>query len=98
MFVYVDDIRNPKNNNLYIIRHYQDCIDLLTTDKIDFISLDHDLGEEKTGYDIVKFIVKEGIKIPHINIHSANPVGRDNMKQLIERYFPKTLITFDTKI
>lgn len=93
MFLYLDDIRNPKTNNFYVVRNYQDCIDFLKVNKVYCLSLDHDLGEEKTGYDVAKFIVQEGIEIENINIHSANPVGRDNIKQLIEHYFPNTKVT-----
>jgi hypothetical protein len=66
---------------------------MIKNNQIDLLSLDHDLGDEKTGYDVAKFIVCEGIKIPHINIHSANPVGKENIRQLINRYFPSTKIT-----
>lgn len=98
MFLYLDDIRNPKLNSLYIVRNYEDCIDYLKNNTVYFLSLDHDLGEEKTGYDVAKFLVQEGIEIEHINIHSANPVGRDNIIQLIQRYFPNTKITCQIKI
>lgn len=95
MFLYLDDLRNPKNNSFHVARNYQDCIDIIQFNTIEYLSLDHDLGEDKTGYDVAKFIVQKGIEIPVINIHSANPVGRDNIKQLINRYFPKTEVTFE---
>lgn len=95
MFLYVDDIRNPISNSWNVARSYREAITLITNNEIKFLSLDHDLGEKKTGYDIAKFIVEHGIKIRQINIHSANPVGRDNIKQLIKHYFPDTIITFD---
>lgn len=96
--LYLDDLRTPKSGNLYIVRSYQECIDFLQLNKVCFLSLDHDLGEGKTGYDVAKFLVQEGIEIEHINIHSANPVGRDNIVQLIQHYFPSTRITFETKL
>ena len=95
MYLYLDDIRQPKHNNFYIVRNYEDCIHILKNNTVYFLSLDHDLGEEKTGYDIAKFIVENEINIRQINIHSANPVGRDNIKQLIKHYFPDTIVTFD---
>ena len=97
MYLYLDDIREPKYHNMCVVRNYEDCINVIANNHIDFLSLDHDLGEEKTGYDVAKYLVQEGIEIEHINIHSANPVGRDNITQLIQRYFPKTRITFKTK-
>ena len=43
----------------------------------DAICLDHDLGEEKSGYDIAKYIVDrcidEGKKLPEFASQSANP-------------------------
>jgi len=42
--------------------------------------------------------VQEGIEIREINIHSANPVGRDNIIQLIKRYFPNTKISCEKRI
>ena len=50
-----------------------------------YISFDHDLGEIKTGYDIAKYLVENEIKA-YYNIHSANPVGRFNIEQLLQHY------------
>ena len=98
MYLYLDDIRQPKHNNFYIVRNYEDCIHILKNNTVYFLSLDHDLGEEKTGYDVAKYLVQEGIEIREINIHSANPVGRDNIIQLIKRYFPNTKISCEKRI
>jgi hypothetical protein len=51
------------------------------------VSFDHDLGEApaKTGYDFAKFLIEhdmDGGTMPRgfkFNVHSANPVGRDNI-------------------
>lgn len=54
--------------------------------KASFVSLDHDLGPQEEcgcGYNVVCFIeeqvVTHNIKPPEYRVHSANPVGRDNM-------------------
>ena len=85
--LYVDDIRNAPEG-WACSRTYQSTISLFETGwfEIDKLSLDHDLGEEKTGYDIAKYIVENNIKINEIFLHTANPVGRDNMYQLLTRY------------
>ena len=48
---------------------------------------------EKTGYDCAKWLCDycwtNGIPIPTWNVHSANPVGRDNIIQLIENFEKK---------
>jgi len=98
MYLYLDDIRQPIHNNFHIVRNYEDCIDILKNNIVYFLSLDHDLGEGKTGYDVAKYLVQEGIEIEQINIHSENPVGRDNIIQLIKRYFPSTKITCEKRI
>ena len=57
----------------------------------DVISLDHDLGCEYTGYDVLKTIerwIAEKIIpvgwVPEIRIHTANPVGRKNMELALD--------------
>ena len=46
--------------------------------------------EEKTGYDAAKWMCDycwtNGLPIPKWNVHSANPVGRDNIKHLMENF------------
>ena len=93
--IYLDDIRNPKSEGWEIIRNFDDFVNLINEFGIpDEISFDHDLGEnEKTGYDCAKWLCEycwtNGIPIPTWNVHSANPVGRDNIVQLIQNYEKK---------
>lgn len=89
--LYVDDIRIPKVwkedvVKVTIARTYDETIELLKNYKYDIIDLDHDLGEEKTGYDVAKFIVEEQINIPTVYVHTANPVGRMNIIDLMKHY------------
>ena len=49
------------------------------------ISFDHDLGEKKTGYDVAKYIVKNQIPCT-FSIHSMNPVGTENIRELMTHY------------
>ena len=48
---------------------------------------------EKTGYDAAKWLCEycwtNGIPIPEWNVHSANPVGRDNIIQLVKNFEKK---------
>lgn len=87
MRVYLDDIRmEPKG----WVRAYtaEEAIDLLKTGKVEALSLDHDLGAAKTGYDVLLWIEEQvytaGFTSPSLTIHSANPVGVQKMKQAIE--------------
>lgn len=62
----------------------------------DYISFDHDLGDigTKTGKDVANWIVErdqelEGKFIPEnfeFNVHSANPVGTENIEGLLKQY------------
>jgi hypothetical protein len=54
-------------------------------------SFDHDLGEENslTGYDIASWIEErthtdDSYDPPRILIHTANPVGRENLRRCAE--------------
>lgn len=73
----------------YIIFQYDSVISFTQTFP-DAICLDHDLGEEESGYDIAKYIVNrcidEGKKLPLFASQSANPVGRENILSLFKNY------------
>lgn len=97
--LYVDDIRFPKvwQNNLdevTVARTYEQALKNLSVHKFDVVDLDHDLAEEKTGYDIVKFMVENKVFAPTVYLHTANPVGRNNMKQLLERYTKSKVLVY----
>ena len=99
--LYVDDIRKPKiirystySYEIIVSRNYDDAINMLNMCRFNAIDLDHDLGEEKTGYDICKYISENNIKLDRVYIHTSNPVGRDNMKQLLERYTDNQIIIY----
>ena len=90
IYIWVDDIRPlnslrvPKNIKEIIgVKSYKQAIKVLenaiAANKWIIIDLDHDLGEDKNGYDIAKWIVASGYKSLSFRIHSMNPVGVENM-------------------
>jgi hypothetical protein len=88
--IWLDDVRPaPKGylhawnyeSAIYLIEHLS-CLE----NGIELISFDHDLGENKSGYDVAKYIVENNIKINRYKVHSANPVGRFNIEQLLDHY------------
>lgn len=90
MKVYLDDIRTMTsgyNTHCYTAKEAIACI---KTGCVTNISLDHDLGDDSagTGYDVAKFIEMAAYnnEIPRIKweLHTANPVGRKNMKACLE--------------
>lgn len=96
MNIFLDDIRIPLSDDWIVVKNYAQFIELfdtITLDDVKLISLDHDLGEtinEKTGYDIAKWLVELSIftkkDLPVIQCHSANPVGANNIVNFINSY------------
>lgn len=94
--LWVDDIRNPPTPVGYdIARTYDEAIMLMTKCDYDVVFLDHDLGDftagkERTGYDVLMWIVEQkqaGQPVPtQYILLTANPIGRDRMAGVIERY------------
>ncbi len=93
--LYLDDIRSPKSDGWTIVRDYDEFVKFIEKNGLpDEISFDHDLGENtKTGYDCAKWLCEycwmNGIPIPPYNVHSANPVGRDNIIGILQSFEKK---------
>ena len=68
----------------------QEAIKFLSSNEYDIIYLDHDLGGkimvesgEETGYEVAKWINDNMENLPPIVIHSLNPVGVQNMLNVL---------------
>lgn len=89
MKVYLDDER-PTPEGWIGVRWPDECIALLETGKVEALSLDHDLGDDRrgTGYDVLLWIEKEtavnGFRPPKISVHSANSSARVKMALAVE--------------
>jgi len=88
MKLFVDDVRKSPDSSWEIARTYKEAIDALKSGMVEVLSLDHDLGEDLTGYDIINWLERkvyhEEIEAPkEILVHSANPVGVNNIKRAI---------------
>ncbi|MCZ8515330.1 cell division protein FtsJ [Paenibacillus filicis] len=87
--VYLDDMR-PCPKGFILARTVESCIELISSKKLDTLSLDHDLGFGKpSGYEVVKFMIANKIYAKKIIIHSANPFGRLRMFNLLVKNKPK---------
>lgn len=99
--IWLDDIRDPKyfisvkeEDIVVWVKTYEEFVEeivkYLGTNKYFIVDLDHDLGEDLSGYDCLKFVVSwclsNNSDLPEIRIHSQNPVGVENMKYLISNY------------
>ena len=95
MKIILDDRRYVPDNTPYnVARNYEDCIYMLRVfRKINYISLDYDLGEAKTGYDVLVYIKENDIKVEHINIHSDHSVGVPKMKEYVWKNLPGVSLT-----
>ena len=90
--LWLDDFRNPTD---YVTGEYdiswaknyaEFCAFINEHGLPDIICFDHDLGEEKSGYDICKYIVENQIPITGYAVHSMNIVGKWNIYQLMDHY------------
>jgi hypothetical protein len=93
--LWIDDIRTPDVTlNADIARTYNDAISLLIEHEYNTVYLDHDLadyddlGYERTGYTIVKWLVDRKLDgdytPPNYEYLTANPIGKANMQSLID--------------
>ena len=93
--IWIDDLR-PAPAGYQWCRNYEQAVAALNTfsscgEGIEIVDLDHDLGEEKTGYDIAKYIVMNNIIIDSFRCHSMNVVGKKNIIQLLINYRYKNI-------
>lgn len=100
MRMYLDDIREPKNDFDVIVRSYDEAVAFINKNGIpNFISFDHDLACDnngiilKTGYDLAKWLVESSLDgildFPtdfEFYVHSANPIGKHNIESILNNY------------
>lgn len=90
IYIYIDDMRQPLIPGAIWVKSYDEAIAALTALSPNSIfplvmDFDHDLGEGKTGYDIAKWLVEYNY-FGKFRIHSMNPVGANNIRQLLKHY------------
>lgn len=98
--MFLDDIRTPKEEYDVIVRSCDEAITYILKYGIPkFISFDHDLGCDedgnilKSGYDLAKWLVKQSLdevlefpKDFSFEVHSANPIGKNNINSILNNY------------
>ena len=92
MKLYLDDVRDIPEGHVGC-RTAEEAMHLIDRRAVTFISFDHDLGTELTGYDVAchveQLVQAQLIKMPKWHIHSANPIGAKRIMQALmsaERY------------
>lgn len=92
--LWLDDIRNPsdyiekeKYEITWVKSYGEFCKYIIEHGVPDVICFDHDLGEEKSGYDCAKFLVEyceeNDLDVPYYDIQSSNVVGKENIRSLL---------------
>lgn len=76
-----------------IVRYYKEFVEIIQKCGLpETISFDHDLGDDKTGFDCAKWLINYCIdnkkELPaDIFIHSMNTAGSLNILSLFNTYF-----------
>jgi len=98
--LYLDDIRVPQTDDFVVVRSFDEAVKYIQKFGIpNYISFDHDLGCDqngtvlKTGYDFAKFLIDcdldNTVIFPNnfvFNVHSANPIGKQNIENILNSY------------
>lgn len=80
---------------IHWVRNYEGFVQFFQDNDVpDVVCFDHDLGEEKTGYDCMKYMcdycIDNNIDVPICLYQTNNPVGKTNMmlyKANIDKFF-----------
>lgn len=96
MKIILDDKRPMPEGPYNCVRTYEDCVELLSLFKrVSFLSLDYDLGSDKTGLDVLVYMKDNSIDANHINIHSDHTIGVPRMREFVQQNFPCSALTFN---
>jgi len=85
MWVIIDDVRELKCD--VIIRNPRSAVRVVESLKgyIKCLVMDHDLGDDDiNGYDIIGMLDVKGLLPDHVQLCTANPVGRKNMEAVLK--------------
>lgn len=96
MKIWLDDCRDAPSNytHAYSVNEAKALIMRAeqNNEPIELLDLDHDLGDYyPDGGDGIKLILwlAETERYYPVILHTMNPVGRQNMQAMIDRYWPK---------
>lgn len=91
--IWLDDVR-PTPSGFYGVHSVNEAkVAIMKAEAMGmtiYLDLDHDLGDYAKdggdGIELIKWLIETERFYP-ISLHTMNPVGRDNMRALIERYW-----------
>jgi hypothetical protein len=96
-----------ENLDVTWVKDYDEFVKYFKKNEMPYaISFDHDLGNEltdhpelneKTGLDCAKWLIEycmnNAVRLPKYFVHSANPVGRENIQSYLDNYLKFTDFT-----
>lgn len=88
MKLWVDDLRPPPSGDWWWAKTSKRAVAFLYYPWITEMSLDHDLGGDDTTRSVVLHMCEHGAWPDKIAVHTANPVGREWLEGMIDRYAP----------
>ena len=83
--LWVDDSK-PCPHGCSVARTYDDAVRMLKRFDYDVLYLDHDLGEPRTGYDLLNHLISIGRVPPRVECISWNPAGKHRIEALYRDY------------
>lgn len=92
--LYLDDIRDPHTTRPFVVvRSVQEAMAYVTDHGFpSYVSFDHDLADDQTGYDFAKWLVELDLDTTTMpkdfawNVHSANGPGAKNIEGIMVSY------------
>lgn len=85
--LWIDDLREPPDESWHWAKSSGVAISCILSGPFALVSFDHDLGGDDTAMPVARLIEErahDGIEPPRWAIHSANPVGRKNLRAALE--------------
>lgn len=88
MRLWIDDER-PAPEGWERACNVSEALEALTRGDVDEVSFDHDLGGDETSRQVILILCEQGWPWPPVcRVHTANPVGREWLEGMINRYGP----------
>ena len=92
--LFLDDLRQAPDSSWIVARTYGEAVDIVIERGFpNMVSFDHDLGDDQpTGKDFANFLINTDLddnSMPdnfQYLVHSANPVGAENIRSVIDGY------------
>lgn len=102
VLLWLDDERDPgelqwqvffpvANPQVVWVKNYVEFTDWILSNHLPHaVCFDHDLGDGPSGFDAAKWLTEycldRRLKLPAWSIQSANPIGRENIRSLLNTF------------